>query len=189
MYVPQWLTPQSREQTGRLDLNPEVTVSAEQWPGAVRDALDVAGEYGLPREVYGMFYPSQHGEAFTQITIDATSLWRLGQTESDIAPEYVLDTEGQVKIIDPALPKAQFVNSSLIAFLDALAAWEHLLAHRDDTGLPPPADFDQWEQTEKARVAFGMKIKDQLQEKDSAAFSSEDTWWSFVYDEIEWDVI
>ncbi|WP_406729185.1 SUKH-4 family immunity protein [Streptomyces sp. GD-15H] len=70
-------------------------------------------------------------------------------------------------LLDPSLPEPRFVNSSLIAFLDALAAWDHRCEHVDDFDeLESDADAEDEEEddyvdpAEAARVAFGLEIRD-----------------------------
>ncbi|WP_052744529.1 SUKH-4 family immunity protein [Streptomyces odonnellii] len=193
-YVPQWLTSESWDESGSLDLDADVLSSAPGWPEAVREALAVAREYGMPSEVDGMFYPSPHGGAFTQAGPDG-GFWRLGQHEPQLGEayvfEYVLDGNGRVVLLDPALPAPRFVNTSLVAFLDALAAWDHRNRHLDDFDELEPEDDDEEEDpAEAARVAFGMEIAAKLKEKDPSAFTDEfRTWWDRVYEEVELDAV
>ncbi|MFE9694980.1 SUKH-4 family immunity protein [Micromonospora sp. NPDC005806] len=193
-YLPRWLTAESWAETGALQLDPNASGPAADLPEPVREALEVARRYGLPSEVAGMFYPGTHGAPFTQVAAGTTgSFWRLGQHESQIGDEYVfeyvLDRTGQVVLLDPSLQAPRFVNSSLIAFLDALAAWDYRTQHLDDFDeLEPDDDEEDDDPAEEARVAFGMAIAEQLRQRDPDAFS-DDTWWSRVYEEVEFDVI
>ncbi|MGW0998331.1 SUKH-4 family immunity protein [Streptomyces sp. NPDC002520] len=195
-YVPQWLTATSWDEAGTLGLDADALSSAAEWPEPVRKALEAAREYGLPEEVDGMFYPSSQGGAFTRVgSAAAGSFWRLGQHETQLGGsyvfEYVLDGQGRVVLLDPALPEPRFVNSSLIAFLDALAAWDHRNEHLDDfDDLEPEDDEDDEDPAEEARVAFGMEIARKLREQDPAAFTDEaTTWWDRVYEDVENDAI
>ncbi|MEV0493342.1 SUKH-4 family immunity protein [Streptomyces atratus] len=192
-YVLQWLTPESWDEEGILDLDAGAVASAGEWPQPVREALEVARTYGLPNEVYGMFYPSEQGAAFTRVTPKAGEgpYWRLGRHESSHALEYVLDEEGRVVIPDPSLPEPRFVNSSLLAFLDALAAWDHRSEHLDDfDDLEPDDPEEEDDPAEAARVAFGLKIRDGLRAQDPDAFRDDiATWWQRVYEEVELDAI
>jgi hypothetical protein len=195
-YVPQWLTSTSWDEAGTLDLGTDASASAAEWPEPVREALEVAREYGLPAEVDGMFYPSPHGGAFSPAGEGAPGpFWRLGQHESQLGDsyvsEYVLDEKGRVVLLDPSLPEPRLVNSSLIAFLDALAAWDYRTEHLDDFDeLEPEDDEEEHDPAEQARVAFGMEIARKLEEQDPAAFTVEGvTWWDRVYEEVENDVI
>ncbi|WP_244328894.1 SUKH-4 family immunity protein [Streptomyces marokkonensis] len=72
------------------------------------------------------------------------------------------------------------MNSSLIAFLDALAAWDHRCEHVDDfDDLEPEDDEDDEDPSEAARIAFGLEIRDRLRELDPPAFEM-DTGWDHV---------
>ncbi|MGW1880999.1 SUKH-4 family immunity protein [Streptomyces sp. NPDC001970] len=195
-YVPQWLTSTSWDEAGTHGLGTEVLASAAEWPEPVREALETAREYGLPAEVDGMFYPSPHGGAFSRAGEGAAGpFWRLGQHESQLGDsyvsEYVLDEKARVVLLEPSLPEPRFVNSSLVAFLDALAAWDHRTEHLDDFDhLEPEDDEDEDDPAEEARVAFGTEIARKLEEQDPAAFTGEAiTWWDRVYEEVENDVV
>ncbi|MEU2492966.1 SUKH-4 family immunity protein [Streptomyces sp. NPDC007883] len=141
-------------------------------PAPVREALDVAREYGLPTEVYGMFHPSSHGGAFSPVStgnVAAGPFWRLGRHEAQLGDsyvsEYALDEKGRVVLLDPSGPEPRFVDSSLIAFLAALAAWDHRNEHLDDFDhLEPEDDEDEDDPAEAARIAFGMEIARKLAE-------------------------
>ncbi|MFE6588867.1 SUKH-4 family immunity protein [Streptomyces sp. NPDC057781] len=193
-YTPQWLNTSSWQEEGVLELDAGALAAAADWPEPVRQALAVAEEFGLPREA-AMFYPSTHGAPFTDV-LDKTGkrYWRLGQHDAQVTPgfhvpEYALDEEGRVLLLDPSLPEPRFVNSSLIAFLDALAAWDHRCEHVDDfddlEDDDPESDEDP---AEAARVAFGLEIRDRLKALDPPAFVM-DTWWDRVYEEVELDAI
>ncbi|MFE0798718.1 SUKH-4 family immunity protein [Streptomyces sp. NPDC058812] len=193
-YTPQWLNTSSWQEEGVLELDAGALAAAADWPEPVRQALAVAEEFGLPREA-AMFYPSTRGAPFTDV-LDKTGkrYWRLGQHDAQVTPgfhvpEYALDEEGRVLLLDPSLPEPRFVNSSLIAFLDALAAWDHRCEHVDDfddlEDDDPESDEDP---AEAARVAFGLEIRDRLKALDPPAFVM-DTWWDRVYEEVELDAI
>ncbi|AXE83158.1 hypothetical protein C5746_32625 [Streptomyces atratus] len=195
-YVPQWLTSTSWDGVGTLGLETDASAPAAEWPEPVREALEVAREYGLPAEVDGMFYAGSRGGAFTRAGEGAAGpFWRLGQHDSQLGDsyvfEYVLDERGRVVLLDPSLPEPRFVNSSLIAFLDALAGWDYRNEHLDDfDDLEPEDDEEEDDPAEEARVAFGMEIARKLGERDPAAFTGEAiTWWDRVYEEVENDVI
>ncbi|MEH0937536.1 SUKH-4 family immunity protein [Micromonospora psammae] len=193
-YLPRWLTSESWVETGAMQLDQNAAGSVADWPEPVREALQIGREFGLPTEVDGMFYPSTHGAPFTQtVTARSERFWRLGQHESQTGDEYVfeyvLDSNGQVVLLDPSLPAPRFVNSSLIAFLDALAAWDYRNQHLDDFDeLEPDDDEEDDDPAEEARVAFGAAIAEQLRQQDPGAFD-DDTWWSRVYEEVELDAI
>ncbi|MFJ8544852.1 SUKH-4 family immunity protein [Streptomyces sp. NPDC093586] len=164
------------------------------WPRPVREALGAAQRYGLPREA-AMFHPSTGGAPFTDVS-DRTGRrsWRLGQHDAQLnpgyhVPEYVLADDGRVLLLDPSLPEPRFVNSSLIAFLDALAAWGHRCGHVDDfDDLESDDEEDDEDPAEAARVAFGLEIRDRLRKLDPPA-SQMGTWWDRVYEEVELDAI
>ncbi len=193
-YIPQWLGPASWQQEGILEPDAGAVASAGGWPAPVRQALAVAEEFGLPREA-AMFHPSSGGAPFTVVVdADGRRYWRLGAHDAQLTPgyhvpEYALDDEGRVLLLDPSLPQPRFVNSSLLAFLDALAAWDHRCEHVDDfddlEADDPESDEDP---AEAARVAFGLEIRDRLKEMDPPAFAM-DTWWDRVYEEVELDAI
>ncbi|MEV5546830.1 SUKH-4 family immunity protein [Streptomyces sp. NPDC052309] len=192
-YTPRWLTASSWEEDGTLELDAHALSGSDSWPPAVREALGVAREYGLPQEA-AMFYPSTGGAPFTEVT-DATGkrYWRLGQHNAQLNPgyhvsEYVLDDEGRVLLLDPSLPEPRFVSSSLIAFLDALAAWDYRCEHVDDFDDLETDDEDDEDPAEAARVAFGLEIRDRLRKLDPPAFEM-DTWWDRVYEEVALDAI
>ncbi|MER7814111.1 SUKH-4 family immunity protein [Streptomyces sp. NPDC096153] len=197
-YEPQFLTTDSWDEAGTLGLEAAVMPEVDGRPAPVREALDVAREYGLPTEVYGMFYPSSHGGAFSPVStgnVAAGPFWRLGQHEAQLGDsyvsEYALDEKGRVVLLGPSGPEPRFVNSSPIAFLDALAAWDHRNEHLDDFDhLEPEDDEDEDDPAEAARIAFGMEIARKLAEQDPAAFTDKAvTWWDRVYEEVENDVI
>ncbi|MCX4570494.1 SUKH-4 family immunity protein [Streptomyces viridodiastaticus] len=209
-YTPRWLTASSWEEDGILELDADALSGSDSWPEAVREALGTAQRYGLPREA-AMFYPSTHGAPFTVVSDPSGHrYWRLGQHDAQLnpgyhVPEYVLDSDGRVLLLDPSLPKPRFVNSSLIAFLDALAAWDYRCEHVDDfDDLESEEDEDEDDEdededdedededamdpSEAARIAFGLEIRDRLRELDPPAFEM-DTWWDRVYEEVELDAI
>nr|WTB34850.1 SUKH-4 family immunity protein [Streptomyces sp. NBC_00830] len=198
-YIPQWLNASSWEESGVIALDLDAPAAASDWPATVRQAREVAEEFGLPREA-AMFYPSTGGAPFTDVFGKAGKrYWRLGQHDAQLTPgyhvpEYVLDDEGRVLLFDPSLPEPRFVNSSLIAFLDALAAWDYWCEHVGDfDDLESDEDGDEGEDddvdpAEAARVAFGLEIRDRLKDLDPPAFAM-DTWWDRVYEEVELDAI
>lgn len=201
-YTPRWLTASSWEEDGILEVDADALSGWGSWPRAVREALDTAQRYGLPQEA-AMFYPSAHGAPFTVVDDPSGNrYWRLGQHDAQLNPgyyvsEYVLDSDGRVLLLDPSLPKPRFVNSSLIAFLDALAAWDYRCEHVDDfddldddedEGEDEGDDEDATDPSEAARIAFGLEIRDRLRELDPPAFEM-DTWWDRVYEEVELDAI
>ncbi|MFE6334329.1 SUKH-4 family immunity protein [Streptomyces sp. NPDC057798] len=198
-YIPQWLNSSSWEESGWLALDTGAPAAASDWPAAVRRAWDVAQEFGLPQEA-ALFCPSTGGAPFTDV-FDNTGgrYWRLGQHSPQLTPgyyepEYVLDSEGRVVLLDPSLPRPRFVNSSLIAFLDALAAWDYRCEHIDDFDdlesdeEDGDEEDDDTDPAEAARVAFGLEIRDRLKDLDPPAFAM-DTWWDRVYEEVELDAI
>ncbi|MEU9351873.1 SUKH-4 family immunity protein [Streptomyces griseoloalbus] len=193
-YTPRWLNASSWEEDGVLELDADALSGSAGWPQAVREALAVAREFGLPQEA-AMFYPSTGGAPFTAVSDQSGNrYWRLGQHDAQLNPgyhvsEYVLDGDGRVLLLDPSLPEPRFVNSSLIAFLDALAAWDYRCEHVDDfDDLESEDDEDDEDPSEAARVAFGLEIRDRLRELDPPAFEM-DTWWDRVYEEVELDAI
>ncbi|MGW1795482.1 SUKH-4 family immunity protein [Streptomyces sp. NPDC001984] len=161
----------------------------------MREALKGVRNFGLPQEA-ALFHPSTGGAPFPDVSDDKTGerYWRLGQHDTQLNPgyyvfEYVLDADGRVLLLGPSLPEPRFVNSSLIAFLDALAAWDYRCEHVDDfDDLEPEDDEDDEDPAEAARVAFGLEIRDRLRELDPPAFEM-DTWWDRVYEEVEYDAI
>lgn len=191
-YAPRWLTNSSWEPDGTLELDADVLTASDGWPEPVREALAVARTFGLPQEA-AAFYPSAGGAPFTVVPDHSgPRYWRLGQHDAQLGPgyyvaEYVLDDDGRVLLLDPELPEPRFVNSSLIAFLDALAAWDHRCEHFDDFDDLEPDDDDD-DPAEAARVAFGLEIRDRLRELDPPAFEI-DTWWDRVYEEVALDAI
>ncbi|MGW9135181.1 SUKH-4 family immunity protein [Streptomyces sp. NPDC055681] len=193
-YTPRWLKTSSWEEDGILELDADVLSVSDRWPQPVREALEVAQKFGLPQEA-AAFYPSTGGAPFTKVSDKSGKRhWRLGQhgaelSEAYYVPEYALDDDGRVLLLDPSLPEPRFVNSSLIAFLDALAAWDYRCEHVDDfDDLEPEDDEDDEDPAEAARVAFGLEIRDRLRELDPPAFEM-DTWWGRVYEEVELDAI
>nr|WP_308800928.1 SUKH-4 family immunity protein [Streptomyces polyasparticus] len=199
-YAPQWLNASSWEESGVLSLGADGLADTGAWPAPVRRARDVAETFGLPREA-ALFHPNPVAAPFTEISDKAGArYWRLGRPNPELSPgsqdpEYVLDDEGRVLVLDPSLPQPRFVNSSLLAFLDALAAWDHRCEHVDDfddlEDDDPESDEgadDYVDPAEAARVAFGLEIRDRLRELDPPAFAM-DTWWDRVYEEVELDAI
>jgi hypothetical protein len=196
-YTPQWLNASSWEEDGVLELAADAVAAEAGWPAPVRQARHVAAEFDLPREA-GQFYPSMGGAPFTDV-LDKSGrrYWRLGQHDAQLTPgyhvpEYVLDDEGRVLLLDPSRAEPWFVNSSLIAFLDALAAWDYRCEHVDDfddhESDEDEDEDDDVDPAEAARVAFGLEIRDRLKELDPPAFAM-DTWWDRVYEEVELDAI
>ncbi|GLY66893.1 SUKH-4 family immunity protein [Amycolatopsis taiwanensis] len=193
-YKPQWLTSDSWEESGVIELDPSLAAVSQSWPLPVREALRVAQRFGLPQEA-AKFYPSTVGAPFEEFSEDSGArYWRLGQIGAQSSPayvelQYVLDSEGRVLVLDDSLPEPRFVNSSLIAFLDALAAYDYRCEHVDDFDhLEPEDDDDEDDPAEAARVAFGLEIRDRLRALDPPAFEM-DTWWDRVYEEVALDAI
>ncbi|GGN94189.1 hypothetical protein GCM10011579_093430 [Streptomyces albiflavescens] len=65
-YIPQWLNASSWEESGVIALDLDALAAASDWPATVRQAREVAEEFGLPREA-AMFCPSTGGAPFTDV--------------------------------------------------------------------------------------------------------------------------
>jgi hypothetical protein len=186
-YTPHWVRPGHWAQNGTLDLPTADAREVADWPAPVREALEVARRYGLPHGDT-MCLPVPGSAPFSRV---AGRFWSLGLTDTWPAPEYVLDETGRVWVLAEGVdPAKRFVNSSMIDFLDALAAWEYRCEHVDDfDDLEPPDDYEgDDDPAGEARVAFGMEIRDRLRELDPPAFEM-DTWWDRVYEEVGHDAI
>lgn len=185
-YTPHWLSPGQWGEEGVRNLSALDTIEVEAWPAPVREALGVAQTHGLPVDE-SMCWPGTAERPFARL---GDRFWRLAVDVESHSPEFVLDEHGRVWALAEGVdPAERFVNSSLIAFLDALAAWEYRCEHVDDFDDLEPDDPDSDDDPAgEARVAFGLEIRDRLRELDPPAFEM-DTWWDRVYEEVEYDAI
>ncbi|GHB74886.1 hypothetical protein GCM10010377_76690 [Streptomyces viridiviolaceus] len=185
-YAPHWLRPGQWGEEGVRNLPILDAPEVEAWPAPVREALEVARTYGLPVDE-SMCWPGTAEQPFSPL---GDRYWKLAVDEESHSCEFVLDEHGRVWALAEGVdPAERFVNSSLIAFLDALAAWEYRCEHVDDFDDLEPDDPDSDDDPAgEARVAFGLGIRDRLRELDPPAFEM-DTWWDRVYEEVEYDAI
>ncbi|MER5476406.1 SUKH-4 family immunity protein [Streptomyces sp. NPDC002734] len=186
-YTPGWLRAAHWGAEGLRGLPPTDTAEVAAWPAPVRRALEVAHRYGLPTEADHCWPGTADHPPFSRVD---DRFWRLAVDEALHTPEFVLDGHGRVWALAPGVdPAERFVNSSLLAYLDALAAWEHRCEHLDDFDDLEPDDPDSDDDPAgEARVAFGLAVRDRLRELDPPAFDP-DTWWDRVDEEVEFDAI
>ncbi|MEU8122216.1 SUKH-4 family immunity protein [Spirillospora sp. NPDC049024] len=173
-YTTNWLSVESWQSSGRMDLSSEAVASAN----VPDDALAALEGYGLPREVEGMFYPCENHRPLEPVDLpDGTRAHVLGQNETGIAGIYCLDSAGRVvHLLNGDL---RSVNTSLPAFLDALAAWQGFLQ------AFPEEDEGDDDAYEKSRTSYGKKLARAVKRADRKAYRKRGSWWSRVYEDVK----
>ncbi|MFG2091263.1 MULTISPECIES: SUKH-4 family immunity protein [unclassified Spirillospora] len=173
-YTPKWLSIESWQEVGKVDLSPAAIESA----GVPTDAALALKEFGLPREIEGMFYPCENHHPLEPLNLpDGRQAFVLGQNETGVPGLYCVDVAGTV--VHCLEGDVRIVNTSLPAFLDALAAWKAFLE------AFPEEDEGEDEDYEKSRTSYGKKLAKSVKKADSEAYRQRGSWWSRVYEDVK----
>ncbi|MEU8303137.1 SUKH-4 family immunity protein [Actinomadura sp. NPDC048955] len=157
-----------------MDLSPEAIASVD----VPSDAVAALERFGLPRQIEGMFYPSEDQRPLRPVELpDGRRAFVLGQNETGIEGLYCLDRAGAV--VHYLNGNLRAVNTSLIAFLDALAAWQNFLE------AFPEEDEGDDEAYEKSRLSHGRKLARRVKKADREAYRKRGSWWSRVYEDVK----
>lgn len=177
-YAAQWLTDDPWQEVGRMDLSFEAIDSVD----VPSDAAAALEQFGLPQGIEGMFYPSEKQYPLQPIQLpDGRRAFVLGQNETGIEGLYCLDRAGAV--VHYLNGDLRSVNTSLLAFLDALAAWQNFLA------AFPEEDEGNDEEYEKSRLSYGKKLAKKIKKADREAYRKRGSWWSRVYEDVKLGIL
>lgn len=173
-YATEWLSVESWQGGERVNPSSEA-ITAANLPA---DAVAALENFGLPREIEGMFYPCEKHHPLQPIDLpDGRRAFVLGQNETGIQGLYCLDSAGTV--VHLLNGEVRSVNTSLLAFLDALAAWKGFLE------TFPEEDEGDDEDYEKSRTSYGKKLAKSVRKADREAYRKRGSWWSRVYEDVK----
>jgi hypothetical protein len=133
-------------------------------------------ESNLHSIIEGMFYVDP-STMLTPLQVNDAEYFTLASNEEPVTGQYLVSRTGEVFFLGSE-SEFRLVNSRLSYFLQFMKVWHRFVSNpapRDVTG-----DVD-----EDAVIEIGMEIKGNLERLDEAAFSSEETWWSNVFEEVE----
>ncbi|MGC4896188.1 SUKH-4 family immunity protein [Micromonospora sp. DT31] len=137
------------------------------------DAVEQLTSVGLPVEIEGMFYADPHS-FLRERSFGDHQYYFLGTNEKEVAGSYLTRRpDGQVWNLSVDETEMLFCNSSLPLFLTFLAQWRGFLLNC--RGIV----------NEGRVIKEGKKLRKELRKLDRAAFKGEETWWSFVCEEVE----
>jgi hypothetical protein len=154
-------------------------VDKQRMNSVQRALLDQLASSDVPAVVEGMFYTN---ETLVVRPVEGPngSYVILGQNDESEAGFFAAMTDGHVVYLGGEYDdrESRFVNSSVEFFLLFLSEWNGFIVAGVQVG-----------EDEDAIIRKGMRIKRRLRKVDQAAFRDEESWWSRVYEEVEYGVL
>jgi SUKH-4 immunity protein len=159
---------------GAATLRPSAGVGDLDLPA---DALTVLATVGLPAAIEGMFY-SDRERLLRPRSIGGVDYYELGTNEEEPAGSFMARrADGGVRHLWEDGSEPRFVNSGVGAFVAFLAGWAGFL--EDFRGVDD----------ERTVARAGRRLQRRLRRIDRQAFRDEASWWSMVFEEVEYGIL